>query len=164
MDLDLKTPVSSKMARSHIEAHVAFVTDAKNSVALGQGKIWLKQFATSPGVYCIFERNELIYSGETGSLRGRMRDLLDTRNHTLRRQFGSTKFGKHASYRVASSRFKFPDDIEKLLTAVMLDRLKVNAVPVSLGRKEIEENIIDQHHPRYNIRARRGDLLDIPGV
>jgi hypothetical protein len=160
----LSTPVSSKLACSHIEQHVAFLTDPKGALVLGKGKDWLKQFSQNPGVYCIFEGSELIYSGETGSLRGRMRDLLDTRNHTLRRQLGNTKFGKHPSYRAASSRSKFPEEIEKLLTTIMLDKLKVKALPVSLGRKEIEEHVIDQKSPKYNIKGRRGDRFDVPGV
>ena len=93
-----------------------------------------------------------------------MRDLLDTRNHTFRRQVGSTRFGNHPSYRVASSRVKFPDEIETLLTDFMLKQLKVKAIPVTLGRKEIEERLIDQGKPKYNIKMRRGEVLDALGL
>jgi len=160
----LSTPVTGKLAKAHVEQHVAFLTDPKGALPLGQGKEWLKQFPTNPGVYCIFEGKDLIYSGETGSLKGRMRDLLDTRNHTLRRQLGNTKFGKHPGYRAASSRVKFPDDIEKLLTEFMLTHLKVKASPVPLGRKEIEEKLIDERSPKYNTKGRRGEASDEAGL
>jgi len=93
-----------------------------------------------------------------------MRDLLDTRNHTLRRQLGNTKFGKDPNYRAATSSVKFPRDIEKLLTEFMLTRLKVRALPVSLGRKEIEEKLIDEKSPKYNAKGRRGKVADEPGL
>lgn len=54
---------------------------------------WMKQFPSGPGVYAIFELGELAYVGESGSLRGRMGDLLDTRHHTLRRSLGEERFG-----------------------------------------------------------------------
>jgi len=61
---------------------------------------------------------------------------------------------------------KFPDDIEQLLTEFMLNHLKVKATPVTLGRKEIEERLIDDRKPKYNIKTRRGEVLaggaDIP--
>lgn len=158
----ISTPVTGKLAKAHVDQHMAFLTDSKGALPLGRGKAWLKQFPTNPGVYCIFEGRDLIYSGETGSLKGRMRDLLDTRNHTLRRQLGNTKFGKHSGYRAASSSVKFPDDIEKLLTDFMLTHLKVKALPVSLGRKEIEEKLIDVKSPRYNAKGRRGKVSDEP--
>ena len=160
----LSTPVTGKLAKAHVELHVAFLADPEGAFALGRGKEWLKQFPTNPGVYSIFEGKDLIYSGESGSLRGRMRDLLDTRNHTLRRQLGNTKFGKHPNYRAASSSVKFPDDIEELLTEFMLTHLKVKALPVSLGRKEIEEKLIDEESPKYNTKGRRGDQADEPGL
>lgn len=160
----LTTLVTADIERDHIEKHVSFLTQVRDAVALGKGKTWLAQFSTGPGVYCIVEGEELIYSGETGSLRGRMRDLLDTRNHTLRRQLGSTKFGNRSGYQAATSSCKFPAAIEDLLTAFMLERLKVRALSVSLGRKEIEEAIIDKYTPKYNIKRRRGDLFDIPGI
>ncbi|MGH2568656.1 MAG: GIY-YIG nuclease family protein [Bacteroidota bacterium] len=157
----LSTPVTGKLAKAHVERHVAFLTNPKWALRLGQGKEWLKQFPTNPAVYCIFEGDDIIYAGETGSLKGRMRDLFDTRNHTLRRQLGNTKFRKHPSYQAASSSVKFPDDIEKLLTKFMLKHLKIKALPVLLGRKEIEEHLIDEKKPKYNTKGRRGKVLSV---
>ena len=152
------------MAKAHVEEHIEYFTKLNGAIALGQGKEWLNQFPTTPGVYCIFEGKQIIYCGETGSLNERMRDLLKTRKHTLRRQLGNTKFGGHRAYRAASSSVKFPDDIEKLLTKFMLTHLKVKANPVTLGRKEIEEKIIDRKHPKYNTKGRRGEFPDDTGL
>jgi len=40
----LTTRVTAKLAKAHIEEHVAYLTDAGGAVPLGQGKEWLKQF------------------------------------------------------------------------------------------------------------------------
>jgi hypothetical protein len=160
----LTTDLTSDIARAHVSAHIAFLANVAGAIALGRGKDWLKQFPPNPGVYCIFEGNELIYAGETGSLKGRMRDLLDTRNHTFRREVGKTKFGTHSAYRLASSKVKFPDEIEQLLTDFMLKHLRVKVTPVGLGRKEIEEKLIDERNPKYNAKTRRGEALDEPGL
>jgi hypothetical protein len=156
------TPVTSALAKVHVTAHAQHLTDPEGAIPLGRQKEWLKQFQKLPGVYCIFEEDKLIYAGETGSLRGRMRDLLDTRNHTLRRQLGTVKFSDHPEYASANSRVKFPDEVEKVLTDFMLASLKVKAIPVQLGRKEIEEHIIHDKYPKYNVKGRRGGVIDEP--
>jgi hypothetical protein len=164
MPTPLITDLTSAIGRAHVTAHIAFLTDATDAIALGRGKIWLEQFPSNPGVYCIFEGKALIYAGETGSLKGRMRDLLDTRNHTFRREIGKAKFGARLDYRPASSKVKVPDEIERLLTDFMLRQLKVKAAPVVLGRKELEERLIDEKKPKYNTKTRRGDAFDEPGL
>jgi GIY-YIG catalytic domain-containing protein len=160
----LRTSLTAECAKEHIESHVAYLCDAARAVGFGSGSEWLRQFPGNPGVYCVFEDAVIIYAGETGSLKGRMRDLLETRHHTLRRQLGATKFGPHPSYQPATSKVRFPAEIEALLADFMLRHLKINAVPVGLGRKEIEERLLDLKSPRYNIKLRRGDVLDGHGL
>ena len=105
----------------------------------------------------MFDGKKLIYVGETGSLRGRMKQVRDTRNHTLRRQVGAAKFSDRISYQPATSKRKFPESIEGMLNTYIEKNLSVKVLPVLLGRKEIEERLIDDETPRFNIKTRRGD-------
>jgi hypothetical protein len=49
---------------------------------------WTKQFHSEAGVYLIREKGIICYVGETGSMRERMRDLLNSQNHVIRRNIG----------------------------------------------------------------------------
>lgn len=69
-----------------------FNKDKRKQVTLTRA--WVKQFDKLRGVYFIFEKDELKYVGETGSLNGRMADLLNTKNHKLRRSIGERNFSK----------------------------------------------------------------------
>jgi transposase-like protein len=46
---------------------------------------WASAFPSVPGVYVFKYKGKIIYVGETGNLRGRMKDMLNTKNHVLRR-------------------------------------------------------------------------------
>jgi excinuclease UvrABC nuclease subunit len=100
----------------HIDHYSSLLTDPGGAVPLAGGS-----FPEVPGVYCVYDGDELIYVGETNNLRRRMRNLLGVRNHTLGR---------------------------KLKGAV--EHLRVAASPVACGRKEIEEAIIREQRPPYN--------------
>jgi len=159
----LKTPITADVAKAHIDQHSVFLTDVEGALPLGKGAASRSEFPRNPGVYCVFEDGDLIYVGETGDLNERMRDLLDTRSHTLRRSLGKAKFGDHPAYQPASPSVKFPQEIESLLTQFMLEHLKVKAAPVILGRKEIEEKLIEDKKPKYNTRERRGEVVEESG-
>lgn len=118
---------------------------------------WTKQFDKLRGVYFIFEKEELKYVGETGSLNGRMADLLNTKNHTLRRSIGERMFSKEKGYQKASSKLSYIPAIEKKLNVYMEVNLFVSCLPLEIGRKEFEEWVIDSN-PKilfYNKRKKR---------
>lgn len=116
---------------------------------------WAKRFPSGPGVYLFLDKGVPVYAGETGSLRGRMLDVLDTRNHGFRRKLGARHFGDHPGYRAASASMRFPDDIEDLLVDYLDEHVSVVVVEVSIGRKEIEEALIATHSPEFNVRGSR---------
>lgn len=106
---------------------------------------WAKQFDKLRGVYFIFEKDELKYVGETGSLNGRMADLLNTKNHTLRRSIGERLFSNEKGYQKANSKLSYIPAIEKKLNDYMQANLSVSCLPLEIGRKEFEEWVIESH-------------------
>lgn len=103
----------------------------------------------------LFDGNEIVYVGETGKISGRMRDMCDTRHHTVRRSIGSSLFPHVEGYEKASSKKKHPDHIEAMITKKMLG-LEICAFPVKFGRKELEEYILEKYDPKFNNKKKRG--------
>jgi hypothetical protein len=118
-------------------------------------KEWLKMFPQEAGVYLLREEGNICYVGETGNLQSRMKDLLDTRNHSLRRKIGEIKFSEHSDYQKGTSSHKFPEKIETELNNILEDNFEVSTVVVSIGRKELEERIVHKYKPIYNVRDAR---------
>ena len=107
------------------------------------------------GVYALFEDDQIIYVGETGSLQGRCKDLCDTRNHSLRRSIGRSRFPNLSPEEQASSARKFAASKEQQLNDWMETNLTIAYLPVLFGRKELEEFIYERNPVKYNSRGRR---------
>ena len=118
-------------------------------------KDWLMTFDTESGVYAIREEGKICYVGETGSLRKRMKDLLDTRNHSLRRTIGNKRFSEKEGYEAGTASKKFPARFEEELNRIFEDNFEVSAITVKIGRKELEERLVEKFKPIYNSRAKR---------
>ena len=104
-------------------------------------KGWAKGIPSKPGVYALKNGNDLVYVGETGNLKGRMNDMMDSRHHTVRRTLGERNFSNHIKFFKATSKSKFDFEIEELLNNYMAANLQIAYLEVSLGRKELEEEI-----------------------
>jgi hypothetical protein len=118
---------------------------------------WANGAPNEAGVYVLKEKENIIYVGETGNLRGRMRDLLDSRNHIVRRTIGATLYSSHAKFQKATASLKFPEVIEALVNNHICGMLRVSYLAVNLGRKELEE-LIQSSIPegiRLNKRGKR---------
>ena len=123
-------------------------TDISYGVLLdGTGQIWMKDIAI-----------EIVSDAvaETGSIKGRMNDILNTKNHTLRRNLGNHYFAELPNYEKPSSRKSFCDEIEILLNEKIITDLTVSYILVELGRKELEERLYDKFSPKYSIKGKRG--------
>lgn len=116
---------------------------------------WVKSFSNKPGVYVAFEGNKIVYVGETGNIQGRMRDLLDTRHHNLRRNIGRANFSTTRNFCDANSKQKFPKAIEQEVEKWFKEKIRITCLETKLGRKEIEEKLIEIYKPVYNRRKRR---------
>lgn len=84
-----------------------------------------------------------------------MRDLLDSRHHTLRRNIGRHNFSKEDGYENADSHNKFPKHIERKVDAWLKEKITISELPTKLGRKELEEKLVKKHDPKYNIKGER---------
>ena len=115
---------------------------------------WLKVIPTEAGIYGFFKNDKIVYIGETGSLKGRIKDSTRTVNHTLRRTIGKIRYKNIIGYKEATSYKKFPDHIEKLINRYM-SNLYIVIIPISFGRSEIEEYIVDKYRPIYNNKSKR---------
>ena len=113
---------------------------------------WKTSFPKEPGVYAIFRDGKLLWVGETGNIRKRMGDLCRTANHRFRRIFGKDLYGEE----VASGK-KFSDGVEKKLNDYFRKKLKLSFLEVTLGRLELEEQVIDKYKDKgiYNKKKRR---------
>ena len=117
---------------------------------------WANSFPNDAAVYLFRENGEICYVGETGSIKGRMNDILNTKNHTLRRNLGNHYFAELKKKKKPSSRKSFCDEIEILLIEKIITDLTVSYILVELGRKELEERLYAKFSPKYSIKGKRG--------
>jgi len=117
---------------------------------------WAKTFPNESAVYLIREEGEICYVGESGSIRGRMNDILNTKNHTLRRNLGTKHYLEHPNYEKATSRKNFAEEIELMLNDRIQKHLTLSYIVVDLGRKELEERLYAKLKPIYNLKGKRG--------
>lgn len=102
-------------------------------------RAWASDFPAFPGVYIFKDNSKIIYVGETVNLRGRMKDMIDTRNHVLRRNIGNELYRGVEGFEPATARKKFNEVIEDMLNKHITRNLTVSWIKVELGRKELEE-------------------------
>lgn len=113
-------------------------------------KEWAMQQPEAAGVYIIFEKDIPIYVGESKNLSNRAENLLNTRQHTARRTLGEKRLYTVAGFKPASTKNKFPNNIEKLVNEI-LQTFKICFLPVSsVDRKELKKYIITTHKPELN--------------
>jgi hypothetical protein len=118
---------------------------------------WASKIPSKAGVYVFKDNDQIVYVGETGNLRGRMKDLLDSRHHTIRRTIGVKFYSSIDGFVKATTTIKFPDHIELLVNEHICEKLLLSYIEVPLGRKELEEIIeaeIDKS-VRLNKRGKR---------
>jgi len=125
-----------------------YLSDLKNNLlkvnnwkSISLNRQWTSNVPSKAGVYVIKEGEEIVYVGETGNLRGRMNDLLDSRHHTIRRTIGKNLFSEQEGFIQATTKTKFPEKFEILLNKYISNNLKIAYLSVKLGRKELEEFI-----------------------
>ena len=119
-------------------------------------KEWVANIDNIAGVYVLKEKSndKVVYVGETGNLRERMKELFDSRHHTIRRNIGEKKFSKEKGFEKATTKKKFPEHIECLVKQYIEEELLIAILKVPLGRKELEESIEEKIDPEYKLNKR----------
>lgn len=134
--------------------HKLLIESERHSIELTRD--WAKSFPNESAVYLFREDGEICYVGETGSLRGRMTDILNTKNHTVRRNLGNSHYSDEPDYEKPSSRKSFSDNIEQMLNKRIENHLTISYIIVDLGRKELEERLFEKLQPKYSLKGKRG--------
>jgi len=146
--------ITEQFAQEVIEYYSALLLNEAQKHPISLNRAWASKFPDSAGVYAIFFKGDLVYVGETGKICARLCDLIDTRNHTLRRSLGKGFFSDKEGYQDASAKKKFPEHIESLVSSV-LTQMTVAVLPISIGRSEIEEHLVEKHNPVFNVKSKR---------
>jgi len=120
---------------------------------------WANSFPNQSAVYLFREDGEICYVGESGSLQGRMNDILNTKNHTVRRNLGNSHYSEHPNYEKATSKKSFTNEIELMLNDRIQKHLTLSYIVVHLGRKELEEKLYAKLKPKYNLKGKRGTTI-----
>ena len=154
--MELRHNLKERTIGECLKRWAAQMSRPQNARRVTLSREWTKQAPDAPGVYSVFRNGSvIIYVGETGNLRGRMSDMLDSRRHVLRRSLGRSLFSKRRGFVAATAKDKFPQRFEDLLNHYIQRRLRICMAPVVLGRKELEERLIDLHDPKFNKKKRR---------
>ena len=142
--------------------HKLLIESERHSIELTRE--WAKSFPNVSTVYLFREEGEVCYVGETGSLRGRMTDILNTKNHTIRRNLGNSHYSEFPNYEKPSSRKGFSNDIENILNDRIEKHLTLSFITLNLGRKELEERLFDKLQPKYSLKKKeeRKKLIQKP--
>lgn len=128
--------------------------DKNTRMKFSQYNSWINDVSEEAGIYVFFNSSDLVYVGQSGLLKGRMRDVRRTVNHTLRRAIGRELFYHEKGFEKATSKNKFPDHIEVMVDEYM-QKLDIRILPVPFGRAEIEEYIVDKYSPLFNTKRKR---------
>ena len=129
---------------------------------LGQGASQLnnakeeKFFQANPmhiaGVYQFWLNNELVFIGESNDMRGRIRShRKDTYFSALRRRIGQQVFGFELKEKKGKKR-AFSKQEDKTIDDY-LALVKVQSLPVNIGRHDLETYLVAQHQPKLNATA-----------
>ena len=152
---EIKHKLGEDIIHNYLSTFCSYLSDSTHAQPIQLNIQWVNSFPKRPGVYAVFNSNTVIYVGETGNLRARMKNMLDSRQHVLRRNVGKQLFHNHPNYEQATTSVTFPDVLENMLNDHMESTFSVCAVTVELGRKEIEEELIHRHQPIYNKRGKQ---------
>lgn len=131
--------VDSKLKNSIIE-HCEKQLLNGNKLKFSFDKNWSDNFTRKAGVYAVFSNNELLYIGESASVKERMKEIKRTINHSFRK-----KLGKHLFGDATLNKGKFDEKIESFLNEYYLQNIYISFIEVEFGRIEIEEELIKRH-------------------
>jgi len=125
--------------RTYIEEiESTFLTQSR--VDFSFDRKWSSNFPDAGGVYTIFDKNILVYIGESANIKERMKEIKRTYNHSFRRKLGKRLFNNPPM-----EKRKFSPEIEIALNEYYLDNISISALEINFGRLEIESYLIHKY-------------------
>jgi len=104
---------------------------------------------TVAGIYCVWNHDDLIYFGETTDIAERFSThSTNTYFSALRRSIGTKIFSFEF---IGKKKFRDADDDE---ISAYLNRCNYASMPIALGRREIEEHLIETRQPILNKKSK----------
>lgn len=150
--------MESQVIQTELERIENILFNPTNWQPMELTRSWAKSFSTDAGVYMLFEQDKLVYVGETGSITGRVTDMLNSRHHTVRRALGEKRLKTVSGYQKATSSINYPVHIEEMVQKI-LSCFKISVMPIAFGRKEFEEYIQSKYSPELNRKGKRGFIV-----
>lgn len=89
-----------------------------------------------------------------------MKDLLDTRNHLLRRAIRNKILLNQKGYEYRTKDERFSTRVEEELNRIFEDNFEIAVIVVKIGRKELEERLVGRFNPIYN--SKNNKILETP--
>jgi hypothetical protein len=113
-------------------------------------KKWSDNFPKKAGVYAVFYKEKLFYTGETANLKERMMEVKRTYNHSFRK-----KLGKFLYPDAVVNSGKFEKFIEDELDNHYKTNLEFTFKVVNFGRLEIESQLMQCNDGLLNSIGKR---------
>jgi len=127
--------------RAFVNAFEAELLGAtRHKIDFGNG--WHNTVDSKAGVYAVFDKDALVYIGETANLKKRMGEIGRTYNHSFRKKLGR-KLKPDAV--IAKGARTYVPELETLLTTYCNDNISVACKPLAFGRLEVESYLIHKH-------------------
>lgn len=104
---------------------------------------WSSTFPSKAGIYAIFDKDTLVYVGETANLKERMKEVKRTYNHSFRK-----KLGRHIQENAKITKGKFEESLELKLNEYYLRRITFTYKELNFGRLEVESYLIQRNHSK----------------
>lgn len=114
---------------------------------------WSSNFPSKAGIYAIFDKNNLVYIGETANIKERMKELKRTYNHSFRK-----KLGRYLVKDAKIIKGKFEETLEIKLNDYYLEHISIACKALNFGRLEVESQLIHKNEGLLNSKEKRNQI------
>lgn len=143
------------MKRSQIEDYLKNLENqlVNDSVAINIELIstWANSFPKKASVFLFREDGVICYVAETASIKDELNGILKSKNHAFRINLGKQYFAENPNYTKSSISKEFSDEMQTLINERIIATLTISYILVDLGRRELEERLINKFSPKYVI-------------
>jgi predicted GIY-YIG superfamily endonuclease len=149
----LTTSFSEKDVHTFFDSREAELTAPASRTPFEFTADFRKALPTKGGVYVVFHERDVIYVGETTSLRHRLGvHMRNPENHVLALKLARLLYDKANGNGSAGSTRKFKESHKAATREWIRQNLSVSYVHLPIGRKELEERLVGKYDPEFNKR------------